>query len=124
MTRGFRSFAAVLALTAIMLRALLPDGWMPSFADTTGTSVIICTLDGIQHVLIGPDGEPINAPPDQHDQSCHFIAAASLAPLTSALAFSLPADTGTLVRSVKLHLVARPAPPLDSRAARPPPHLA
>ena len=49
MTAIVRSFAVTLALSAMLLRALLPAGWMPDLAGT-GAPLVICTVDGLHHV--------------------------------------------------------------------------
>ena len=41
-----KQFAVSLALAAMLLRALLPDGWMPAAA-ASGTPFVICSVDGV-----------------------------------------------------------------------------
>ncbi|HEX4302797.1 MAG TPA: hypothetical protein VHZ78_08385 [Rhizomicrobium sp.] len=68
-----RAFAVSLALCAMVLRALLPDGWMPSAGAAPFT---ICSVDGIHH-----DGKTPGEPAQQRSHTpCAFAAAAPLAP--------------------------------------------
>jgi hypothetical protein len=68
-----RSAAISLALCAMVLRALLPDGWMPNTV-AGGAPFIMCSIDGAHH-----DGK---SPPsrEQSHAPCAFAAAAPLAP--------------------------------------------
>jgi hypothetical protein len=70
----FRSIAVSLALCAMVLRALLPDGWMPA-ANAAETPLVICSVDGTHH-----NGK---APGDTQQRThapCAFAAAAPLSP--------------------------------------------
>jgi hypothetical protein len=46
MINRLRASAWFLALVAIMLRAALPDGWMPVADGASGTRLVICTGHG------------------------------------------------------------------------------
>jgi hypothetical protein len=71
-----RSLAISLALCAMVLRALLPDGWMPNMAAGAGAPFIICSADG-GHM----GGKTPAAPtPERSHAPCAFAAAAPLAP--------------------------------------------
>jgi hypothetical protein len=82
-----------LALAAMMLRALLPAGWMPGARAATGSFITICTMNGFAKLALGADGQPVkHAPQDdgrQHDV-CPFAAAPHFATTSPALAVSLP----------------------------------
>jgi hypothetical protein len=72
------------ALAALILRALLPSGWMPDAQ--AGLTICAATLGVIHH-----DG-----PPGQHDgksqqEECPFAAAAHVAPTPVAPQLALPA---------------------------------
>jgi hypothetical protein len=70
-----RSFAATLALSAMLLRAVLPAGWMPNLTGIGDAPLVICSIDGSHHL---PSHGPAR---DQHDDHmCPFAAAAHLAP--------------------------------------------
>jgi hypothetical protein len=69
-----RSLAVSLALCAMLLRALLPDGWMPN-SEGGAAPFVICSADGTHHgkAPVQPGQERSHAP-------CAFAAAAPLAP--------------------------------------------
>jgi hypothetical protein len=68
-----RSIAVTLALCAMVLRALLPDGWMPA---ASGATLVICSIDGV-HTGGGLPSDPAQ----EHSHApCAFAAAAHLAP--------------------------------------------
>src|ERR1700759_2198319 len=74
-----RQLAVSLALAAMMLRALLPDGWMPNTGSAAITlPFVICSYDGTH-----PAGKQ-TVDQDRHHGPCAFAAAAHLSP---------PADT-------------------------------
>jgi len=70
-----RSAAVSLALCAMVLRALLPDGWMPAAA-----GFVICSVDGMHSGGKVP-GDPAR---QRTHAPCAFAAAAPLAPPQSA----------------------------------------
>jgi len=110
-----RSAAVSLALAAMLLRALLPDGWMPVAGPSPFT---ICTVDANHH-----DGK---APADQeHSHApCAFAAAAPLAPPTIAtFAFGTWASASR-VESLFSNASSARAPPHRPNAARAPPAFA
>jgi len=113
-----RTIALALALSAVLLRGLLPAGWMPNAGG--GPGLTICTLNGLRHINLS--GEPAHTP--QHHTVCPFAAAPPLASadapvlaLTPSFAFL---HTAILKRADS---VAR-ASAYDVHAARAPPILA
>lgn len=94
MRRSARLAAIYIALAAMMLRALLPIGWMPNTAGAQGTPIMLCTIDGPVHILIGSNGQPIKqkpAPADGHHHDvCPFGAAPHFATPVPALALAAP----------------------------------
>jgi hypothetical protein len=88
--RTFRHFAVSLALAATLLRALLPEGWMPNPSGAAGTPVVICTVYGLQHIVLNADGNPVNPSDQKHSNVCAFAAAAHLAPPASGGGAVLP----------------------------------
>lgn len=78
MTSVFRSLAATLALSAMLLRALLPAGWMPNPAGVADVPLVICSMDGLHRVL--PVHAPLKGQQDERGSVCPFAAAAHLAP--------------------------------------------
>ena len=118
MTRA-RLAALHLALAAMLLRALLPMGWMPSLGGSENGPLVVCTMDApVQH----NSGKP--SPDDgqhSHDE-CPFAGTPHLAtPAVTAL-LAPPASAGRI-----LHVheeVAGPAtvPAFRPHAPRAPPH--
>jgi hypothetical protein len=79
MNQFFRPLAFSLALGAMLLRAVLPAGWMPNPASPGEALLVICTPHGLRH--LEPSQAPIHAPlPDHGNQACPFGAAAHLSP--------------------------------------------
>lgn len=86
MRTGCRSAAVHFALMAMLLRALLPAGWMPAaITPASASPFVICTVDG-----------PLHAPAKQapaHERAsvpCVFAAAAPLSSPTAHAAAPLP----------------------------------
>jgi hypothetical protein len=73
-TDAFRSLAATLALAAMLLRAMLPAGWMPNPDGLAGAPLVICS--GVQHAH--PLRIPGQAPQNNSGKICPFAAAAHL----------------------------------------------
>jgi hypothetical protein len=123
MIRNLRFAAVHLALAAMVLRALLPAGWMPGAS--AGTPLVVCTMNGPEQIVLGADGKPLKHQPSQddarHHEMCPFAAAASLAtpsaPATPALpgyAVFVPQRlaNGYLATSAQRHTPQSPrAPP-------------
>lgn len=112
-----RSSAVALALIAMLLRALLPDGWMPSGQSAPFT---ICSVVIAHHA----GGKPSQPEQEHRHAPCAFAAAAPLAPPTIAtLAF------GTSSTPIKLSAGfgddhAKSSSPHRPNAARAPPAFA
>jgi hypothetical protein len=83
-----RNAATTLALVAMLLRALLPDGWMPAPPGSHAT-LVICTATGFKHIAL--PGEPSKKQHENGNESgpCAFAAASPFAP-PAALASPLP----------------------------------
>jgi hypothetical protein len=111
-----RQLAISLALAAMLLRALLPDGWMPNTGSAAIASpFVICSLDGAHH-----SGKP-PADQDRHHGPCAFAAAGHLSP-PADVAIALGNSAGAT------HIATRFAndpttrePPWRPNAARAPP---
>jgi len=68
-----RIFAVHLAFAAMLLRAMLPAGWMPNPGAEAGSPLTICTING--PVQLSP--QPLKHTPQHHD-ICPFSAKAHL----------------------------------------------
>jgi len=110
----YRSAALGLALAAMLLRAFLPDGWMPS-DHAGGTFFTICSVE--------PGHRDGKTPQNEH-APCAFAAASTLAPpALSNLAFGVstaPWRVAPDFAARRLGSVARHRP----NAARAPPPYA
>lgn len=104
----FRLAAFHLALAAMLLRAMMPAGWMPSTdAAASGSPFVICTMHG-----------PLV--PQKHDEHkssndvCPFAAAAQLAeagkPAVLALPSTAPTHIEPITQPVFVGLPARHTP--------------
>jgi hypothetical protein len=113
-----RSLALSLALCAMLLRALLPAGWMPNPA-AEGSPFVVCSVDGA-HVPGKPAGDPAQ---ERGHAPCAFAAVAHLAPPASGpVAVAAPSYIGifTVARadaSAGVSFVHRP------QSARAPPSV-
>jgi hypothetical protein len=91
MIRNIRLVGVQFALIAMLLRALLPAGWMPNLAGQTSAPFIICSMDDFAVLALGEDGKPVKQQPDQNGdrshEGCPFAAAPHLAPPAAQVAF-------------------------------------
>jgi hypothetical protein len=119
MIRNARYAAAYVAILAMMLRALVPVGWMPS--GTPGHAFTICTVDGFQRIAPAHrtgDHDPAPA----HDNSvCPFAAFAHFAPPTAAPVLAALPTTYTTARFAPLVSLSTIASRDWNRAPRAPP---
>jgi Protein of unknown function (DUF2946) len=114
--RAWRRTAVVLALAAMMVRAVLPAGWMPSSQGlASGAPIVICTQTGEKHIVLDAHGKPV--PAEQQDENpshppCAFAAAAAL---------SLPtvsAEIAPILAVAAATVVAKPAAPTHVAISR------
>lgn len=124
MVRNARYTAAYFVILAMMLRALVPAGWMPNPAGTAGAFFTICTIDGI-HRIAPPQKSGEHAPAPAHDNSvCPFAATAHFAPPAQAPALTprqteatparFAASSSSFVSTVRDWNRAPRAPPSNS----------
>jgi hypothetical protein len=106
----YRSAAFSLALSAMLLRALVPNGWMPS--DHVG-GLTICSIE--RH-----DGKKPQSQEKTH-APCAFAAASTLAPPTFAnLAFGASTHGHSVAADFANRRVAAAAPYRPNSARAPP----
>ena len=98
----------------MILRALLPDGWMPNPA-TAGAPFIICSADGTHH--------PGKAPParERSHAPCAFAAAAPLAPPSAPAIFIAVSHDATRLAPLRTIYDPRTTTIQRANAARAPP---
>lgn len=105
-----------IALAALLLRALVPVGWMPTAE--AGTPFVICSVNGqTQHA---PDGQKL--PDDSaHHQTCAFAAAPHLAKTPDIVALAAPTlPVFAIARSEAEPALARPLPQRAQSPRAPP----
>jgi len=115
-----KSAAVHIALLAMLLRAVVPAGWMPAaIASADASPLVICTVDGPLHAPAKPSHD--------HDRAASPCVFASVAPLSSpaveTLAFApelIPSQIA--FAPLRENIVA--APHFRPNAARAPPAFA
>ncbi len=118
-----RRAAIHLAIIALLLRAVLPAGWMP---DPTGTTAfIICTADASgHHAERQSPGQPVPADGQHEHEECPFAASPHVAAPVLAMQLAAPSLVG---RAADIsHLVAAfgPVTEYELHSPRAPPHFA
>jgi hypothetical protein len=117
-----RPTATRLALVAMLLRALVPAGWMPGTAN--GSPLVLCTANGLVQVLDAslapmPDDAPASHSPAA-DGNCPFGAAASpVLPATPRPELRIEYVPATVARAAQP--AYRLTSPTGSHTARAPP---
>lgn len=122
-----RSVAFVVVMTAMLLRAALPSGWMPDPAQGHGSLLVMCSVAGHAHFNSGAGGERLKHKPahgDTHSDICPFAAASPLAPFHAAIALPDPGLSIALARLPLPRVVAIAASQYKPNSPRAPPVLA
>ncbi|HWA91997.1 MAG TPA: hypothetical protein VG889_18295 [Rhizomicrobium sp.] len=116
MTRRLHPLAVHVALVAMLLRALLPAGWMPSAGGEAPFT--ICTADGATHTLPGTPHKT----QDRHEV-CPFAAAPHVAAPIDLATVALPSLVAAAPDTMR---IAAPAArkPHAPQAPRGPPAFA
>ncbi len=111
MTGKIRFAAIHLALAAMLLRALLPSGWMPNSVGAGGTFLIACSADGSaqqanqqQHGQHTPDDGQHNHDNARSRQPRMLRGPVTIAQLAPAILFR------TLLQSAGRNRICRPKP--------------
>lgn len=108
-----------LLLVAVMVRALVPAGFMPDFqSGPDGTfKIVICTANGFKVISTDAGDDPSPRSDHGHDV-CAFAATASLALLVPEVAETPRPHVSLLVQAIPAEVVLPPAragPQLGSR---------
>lgn len=87
-----RRFAAWLLLAALVLRGLIPAGFMPNLETGNGQGwLVICTGAGERSVKLDDGAGSQHGPVDQHQQGlCPFAALIGFTPILLLAALLLP----------------------------------
>lgn len=81
-SRRHRVLAVLLLLPALALRAVIPAGFMPGSHSGLGIAMQLCTSQGMQTVIVNPDGSiEKGAPSTHHDAPCSYAMSGGAAPL-------------------------------------------
>lgn len=122
MTIFNRTMGVHIVLAAMLLRAIIPAGWMPNPDGAGQTPFIVCSLGGLQ-IVTPHNGDPAPKTSGHTARNiCPFAAAAHLAPAVFAPVFQPPHHVAIVARLVeRAQNVLRPA--LDQAAPRGPPSL-
>ena len=94
MSRYLRECAVYIALMALVMRAVIPVGWMPN-STGKGAAFIVCTADGPAPFLFGPDGKPAKQDDPgktDHHSTCPFNAAPHFAVHAALASVDVPAS--------------------------------
>jgi Protein of unknown function (DUF2946) len=111
--QGIAHAARHLALVALILRALVPAGWMPGA--TADTPFVICSVDGpVQHA---PDGRKPADDGRQHE-ACPFAATPHLASTPDAPQVALPPvhEAAAVTNTLRAAAIAARFTPQSPRA--------
>jgi hypothetical protein len=86
--RGLRYTLVHFALVALIVRALLPTGWMPNPQGPAESAFVVCTMDGPVQTA---DGKALPGKDDPRaHETCPFAAAAGLAPPVDFIRLAAP----------------------------------
>jgi hypothetical protein len=114
MTHRLRLPGFYIALIAMLFRALLPSGWMPSVGGTPGIPIILCSVDGPTPAVLGSDGQPIKHSPVQDDGHQHDVCPFAAAPhFATPVAVDIPAPV-TIATAPVVSAPERLTAPSDS----------
>ncbi|HEU0161058.1 MAG TPA: hypothetical protein VFQ69_01530 [Rhizomicrobium sp.] len=104
-----------LALIAMILRAMLPAGWMPASAVPGEIAFTICSVDSA-----AKQQHDAPARTDNHDKPCAFTGAPQLAAAPDAPALALPAVHAAVAETDRA-IAARIAAQFQPHSPRAPP---
>jgi hypothetical protein len=106
----------------MMLRALLPAGWMPEAISSAHASpFVICTIDGPLHQA--PAKQKPSSDHDRAGAPCTFAAAAPLSPPLADAASIAPASIAAPIFFRSSHDAVRANANFRPNTARAPPSL-
>ncbi|MDE2463858.1 MAG: hypothetical protein KGO02_09120 [Alphaproteobacteria bacterium] len=128
-TRAQMRLGLQLALAGMLLRALLPAGWMPASSFSHGTWLEVC--DGVAHAQGRQAMNMVGMPPRPHQHQsdpgphrlCPFAAAAHLGAAGSAMRLSPVVLLGWRLAQETLRHLVFGSVVLDAASPRGPPQL-
>jgi hypothetical protein len=123
MTRHCRLAAIHLAIVAMLVRALLPAGWMPDLGGSA--ALVICTADSsAHHVVQQSPGKPVPDDGRHAHEECPFAAAHHVAAPVASARLAAPS---LAVRAIDIHDIATAFGPIagyQPQSPRAPPRFA
>ncbi len=125
MNRNLRFAAVYVAIAAMMLRALLPTGWMPGTGN--GLGITVCSMNGPVQLDIGPDGKAQKHQQQDDGRShetCPFAAAPHFASPAALPAVAAPTALAATIKRDFRRAVASGSDRNPPQLTRGPPHLA
>ena len=102
MPRTVRLAGLHLALVAMLVRALLPAGWMPDTSAHGPAPLVICTMNG--PILAAPPGDASKRKP-AHDDGRQT----DICPFAASIHVATPASAVAIAPSTTVALIAAPA---------------
>lgn len=115
-----RPVALAILGAALLLRVLVPTGWMPAHGADGFTHITLCTPNGVAHAWVDADGAIHDKKPHEKsgaDQPCAFTGLAmagdlpAIAALLATIAPSAAAPSIAGARASIGHGLAAPPPP-------------
>ena len=115
-----RPVALAILGAALLLRVLVPTGWMPAHGADGVTRITLCTPNGVAHAWVDADGAIHDKKPHEKsgaDQPCAFTGLAmagdlpAIAALPATIAPSAAAPSIAGARASIGHGLAAPPPP-------------
>lgn len=126
MREALKATGLQVALAAMILRALLPAGWMP-MASASGTTFTICTVNGPIQLSLDSQGHLAKQKPpqddDRHHMLCHFACAGTAFAGQSLASVEAPSTQGESQRPSGKIYTTRSGARYGPQAARAPPAL-
>jgi Protein of unknown function (DUF2946) len=104
MSRTLKLAGVQIALVAMLLRALLPVGWMPDTAANSSTPFVICTVNGPVHAAHVPNTGKHSQDDGRQNDVCPFAASVHLA---TPAAVATVAPSTQIARFTFVHAPAR-----------------
>lgn len=126
MTHKFRLAAVHLAFVAMVLRALLPAGWMPDATGTAGAFFVVCTMDSgpVHQTDLHQPGKPAPDGGQHSHEECPFSAAPHVAAPVTVAQLALPAYFAIFSNPPSVAASAGPSALYQPQSPRAPPLFA
>ena len=94
MPRTLKLAGIQIALVAMILRALLPLGWMPDTEGSSGAPFVICTMNGPMH------------PANRHQPGHDDVRQTDVCPFAASIHVATPVTAAAIVPSLRVAVSA------------------